>query len=567
MKRCQSCGKLIELLEDFAGLDQSSIYCPSCADDFGKLRSFEEVLENLTQRIAKTDGFDESASRNAALQILGRQPAWEPKFKREEKVKRNYRRMILIGTAIVLVFGAGAFSWWLRGQYVKSIDKPYELHYAELSNPFDNIKKKNVEGFEVTEYQCKGDQTIDKLTNGIMQFRSIEKPVMEIAQNTQTIGSCQMSEFLVNLDSGENLNLTLANPNEPADLAKIGKVIRKQVKTITWWTKPLWKSSAQKAERSIWPIMDRSIQCEFDTDLGKYFFSPQSNFGELVYSFEDKTLVCLPGSGINENLGSNRKRFLCICENQIGENKILASFETTNCELALWWGIGEKGIIYIETDNKEDGYLIVADMKKNTFQKVILPKDVQSEFPFTNKDPLDGNIWYVEKYNESKDIQELYAYDFKTNLCKLYASYPAYLNFKSMGNTNNKKTAILEGYDWKGEIDISIGDYWCIDEGSTEPRKVISTKFTKYQGIFGCYIVLLEYSDFNDDRDTQNKANEKASKFAKLVLVDIDSGKKTLLDDRVHGENIKVDRNIIAWTTYAGPKDDQWKNVCYTVIP
>lgn len=567
MKRCQSCGKLIELLEDFAGLDQSSIYCSSCADDFGELRSFEEVLENLTQRIAKTDGFDESASRNAALQILGRQPAWEPKFVREEKVKRNYSRMILISMAIVLVLGAGGFSWWLRGQYVKSIDKPYELHYAELSNPFDNIKKKNIEGFEVTEYQCKGDQTIDKLTNGIMQFRSIEKSEIEIAQNIETIGSCQMSEYLVNLDSGENVNLTLANPNEPAGLAKIGKVVSNKIKTVNWWTKPKWRSPSQMATRSVWPMMDTNIQCEYDKDLGKCLFSSQSSLGELVYSFEGKILVCLPGSGVNESLGSNRKRFLCILENQLGENQILASMEITNCEVTPWWGIGEKGIVSIETDNKEDGYLIVADMNKNTFQKVILPKDVQPEFPFNNKDSKDENIWYVEKYNESKNIQELFVYNFKTNQCKLFASYPNYLTFSSMATINKRQTAILQGYDWKGEIDISIGDFWRIQEGSTEPKKVIETKFTKFQGVSGRYMVLLEYSNFNDDRMTQDQNNEKSSKMAILMLVDIETGNKFMLDDRIHGENVKVDRNIIAWTSYAGPKDDQWKNVCYTVLP
>ncbi len=101
MKRCQSCGRLIELLEDFAGLDQSGIYCSSCADGPGSLKPFEEVLANLTHRIAKTDGFDETASRNAALQILGRQPAWEPKFKREEKVEKT--NLYVLVTAIIIV--------------------------------------------------------------------------------------------------------------------------------------------------------------------------------------------------------------------------------------------------------------------------------------------------------------------------------------------------------------------------------------------------------------------------------------------------------------------------------
>ena len=167
MKRCQSCGKLIELLEDFAGLDQSSIYCPSCADDFGKLRSFEEVLENLTQRIAKTDGFDESASQNAALQILGRQPAWEPKFRKEEGMKTNKRRLLLVFVATVFTIAAGGVTWWLtKNFYGRSDLDYYKLHLANYDDPFKDISVVETDGFKISEFRCKGDQELTKLEDG-----------------------------------------------------------------------------------------------------------------------------------------------------------------------------------------------------------------------------------------------------------------------------------------------------------------------------------------------------------------------------------------------------------------
>ncbi|MBP7732947.1 MAG: hypothetical protein KA140_04180 [Caldisericia bacterium] len=175
MKRCQSCGRLIELLEDFAGLDQSSIYCPSCADDRGKLRSFEEVLENLTQRIAKTDGFDESASRNAALQILGRQPAWEPKFKREEKVKKNQLRLRIIAITVVVSLVTAGVTIWLTNTN-NTPDNSVYLGYSvsKGENPFEKTTTWQTANYKVTRFAAKGDQIPTAIDKGVIKVKSLE---------------------------------------------------------------------------------------------------------------------------------------------------------------------------------------------------------------------------------------------------------------------------------------------------------------------------------------------------------------------------------------------------------
>ncbi len=175
MKRCQSCGRLIELLEDFAGLDQSGNYCSSCADDSGKIKPFEEVLDNLTQRIAKTDGFDESASRNAALQILGRQPAWEPRFRKEEGMKINKLRWKIVAIAASVALVTAGVTIWLTHSGTGS-DNAIYLGYtvSKGENPFDKTNMRQVENYEVTRFATKGDQIPLSVENGIIKVKSLE---------------------------------------------------------------------------------------------------------------------------------------------------------------------------------------------------------------------------------------------------------------------------------------------------------------------------------------------------------------------------------------------------------
>jgi hypothetical protein len=237
MKRCQSCGRLIELLEDFAGLDQSGIYCSLCADDTGKLKSFEEVLDNLTHRIAKTDGFDESATRNAALQILGRQPAWEPKFKREEKVKTNKRRTILVLTTIALVIITSIITVLVTNTQKDFWEQQFDKYSSSFQNPFDNINSFVSNGFEITEFKCKGNQKIEQLQNGILQFSSLESLVRSNINNQLIIPN--KSNYIYNIKTGKSMKIGEYNSysqKETSDqIMEIRKVIGDNLSELTWY--------------------------------------------------------------------------------------------------------------------------------------------------------------------------------------------------------------------------------------------------------------------------------------------------------------------------------------------
>ncbi|NTU61749.1 MAG: hypothetical protein HGA95_05465, partial [Caldiserica bacterium] len=237
MKRCQSCGRLIELLEDLAGLDQSSNYCSSCADGCGKLMSFEEVLENLTQRIAKTDGFDESASRNAALQILGRQPAWEPKFIREEKVKKNKRSMIVVLVTITLVFMTTFITILVTNSQKNFWEQQFDRYSSSYQNPLENMVSYVSNGLEITEFKCKGNQNIEQLHNGILQFYSLEALIRSNKNNKLTIPD--KSNYIYNIKTRKAMKIGRYNSYSKKEtndqIMEIRKVIGDNLSELTWY--------------------------------------------------------------------------------------------------------------------------------------------------------------------------------------------------------------------------------------------------------------------------------------------------------------------------------------------
>lgn len=116
MKRCQSCGMIIELIEDFPNLDTEGKYCARCANERGDLKDFDEVLASVSGYMSETNGFSDEVARDVALQILKHQPAWEPIFKKEEEEKMKKRNVgiiaVICAVALLLtgtVYGVGRF--------------------------------------------------------------------------------------------------------------------------------------------------------------------------------------------------------------------------------------------------------------------------------------------------------------------------------------------------------------------------------------------------------------------------------------------------------------------------
>jgi hypothetical protein len=68
--------------EDHPNGDTSLKYCIHCADEDGKLKSFDDKLEDMTNFIIKANGLDPVTARMAAKEVLIRMPAWQNHLKK-----------------------------------------------------------------------------------------------------------------------------------------------------------------------------------------------------------------------------------------------------------------------------------------------------------------------------------------------------------------------------------------------------------------------------------------------------------------------------------------------------
>ena len=75
-KACIACGMTMEKPEDYAMEDESKDYCVYCARPDGSMQSYNEKLESMTGFIVKTQGFDETAAKDAAKKMMAKLPAW-----------------------------------------------------------------------------------------------------------------------------------------------------------------------------------------------------------------------------------------------------------------------------------------------------------------------------------------------------------------------------------------------------------------------------------------------------------------------------------------------------------
>lgn len=76
-KHCESCSMPMVKPEDFGGGKTDSPYCCHCCDDQGNLKSFDEVLEGMTNLAVKMMGSSEEKARHTAMENMKQQPAWQ----------------------------------------------------------------------------------------------------------------------------------------------------------------------------------------------------------------------------------------------------------------------------------------------------------------------------------------------------------------------------------------------------------------------------------------------------------------------------------------------------------
>ncbi len=77
-KLCISCGMILGSKEK----DINTGYCKYCGRDDGSLRSFDEVLEIMTEFLQKTQILNPEAAHQAAFTIIAKNPAWKDYVKR-----------------------------------------------------------------------------------------------------------------------------------------------------------------------------------------------------------------------------------------------------------------------------------------------------------------------------------------------------------------------------------------------------------------------------------------------------------------------------------------------------
>lgn len=135
MTKCTSCGRNTRSENNENSPINGNKYCAECSDIQGNLLPFSEVLENFANYFMNTLGYDIAVSRNAAMEILKRQPAWEPMFKKEEKMRTKKRMFAIVAGALALIL---AVTGVIYGFYRYFSASPYLFLEKEV-----NIEKKS----------------------------------------------------------------------------------------------------------------------------------------------------------------------------------------------------------------------------------------------------------------------------------------------------------------------------------------------------------------------------------------------------------------------------------------
>jgi hypothetical protein len=174
---------------------------------------------------------------------------------------------------------------------------------------------------------------------------------------------------------------------------------------------------------------------------------------------------------------------------------------------------------------------------------------------------------------------QLYQYDFVSGKSNMLYQMSHLTILRSYFNNNNYKYLIVE--DITGEysrINLITNK---IENLNIVGNKIIPRFIGKYAltcnaNNFGSTVMYycINCTDDSIDNwvweddfgDIKKEINANSNELYALYITNLETNKMILLDDKFTGE-LTIDGNAIAWTRNAGSKDDQWKNVCYTVLP
>ncbi|MEA2097225.1 MAG: glutamate mutase L, partial [Candidatus Cloacimonadota bacterium] len=73
---CRSCGKVLKEKEDFADGKIGSEYCNQCTDEFGYMRRYSQVVEEIKQKLMKQMSLSEEEAEKMAMENVSDIPHW-----------------------------------------------------------------------------------------------------------------------------------------------------------------------------------------------------------------------------------------------------------------------------------------------------------------------------------------------------------------------------------------------------------------------------------------------------------------------------------------------------------
>lgn len=75
-KNCESCGMPMVKDLDFGGNNRENPYCVHCCDENGQLKSYEAVMEGMTEFAMKMMGSSYETAKETARENMSKMPAW-----------------------------------------------------------------------------------------------------------------------------------------------------------------------------------------------------------------------------------------------------------------------------------------------------------------------------------------------------------------------------------------------------------------------------------------------------------------------------------------------------------
>jgi len=76
VNNCESCSMPMRKPKDFGGKDTKNKYCCHCTDESGALKTYEDIVNGLTNFLMQMQGLEREQAEQTAKDGLAKMPAW-----------------------------------------------------------------------------------------------------------------------------------------------------------------------------------------------------------------------------------------------------------------------------------------------------------------------------------------------------------------------------------------------------------------------------------------------------------------------------------------------------------